>query len=186
MSNSYRVPTVGNTYFFTLVTHDRYPWLCHELARTALRAGIIHVRQKYPFAMDACVLLPNHLHCIWTLPESDHDYATRWKLIKSYVTRRCGKDLMRQADLRESRQNRQEGNLWQRGVQEHPIQNAADFVKHCDYIHYNPVRHGLCNLPQEWEFSSIHRFVEQGIYHVEWGKTENPSIETEIWDIQTN
>lgn len=173
----------GNTYFFTLVTHDRIPWLCHELARTSLRAAIFHVRQKYPFAMDACVLLPNHLHCIWTLPEGDRDYAIRWKLIKSYVTRRCSKDLMRGTDLSDSRQKRQEGNLWQPRFVEHQIQDEHDFVQHCHYIHYNPVQHGLCNNPQEWEFSSIHRFVQQGIDLREWTQGEIAIAGSDSWDV---
>lgn len=183
MSNFRRVPGAGETYFFTLVTHDRHSWLCHDLARTALRTAIVNVRQKHPFAMDACVLLPNHLHCIWTLPEGDREYANRWKLIKSYVTKRCGKDLMKHVELSEARQKRQEGNLWQRGFVEHTIKDEADFVEHCDYIHYNPVRHGLCHAAQEWEFSSIHRFVEQGVYQPGWGKVEKPIAATEIWDV---
>lgn len=180
MSNICRVPDSGETYFFTLVTRDRIPWLCHDLARTALRAAIFHVRQKYPFKMDACVLLPNHLHCIWTLPAGDRDYAIRWKLIKSYVTRRCGKDLMLDTNFS---QTHQVGNLWQPRFLEHSLQGEHDFIQHCDYIHYNPVRHGLCTHPQEWEFSSIHRFVEQGIHHRDWNQPATAIAGLNIWDV---
>ena len=61
----------GGTYFFTLVTYKRYPWLCNDIARSTLREGIEKVRIKYPFEIDAFILLPEHLHCIWTLPDGD-------------------------------------------------------------------------------------------------------------------
>jgi putative transposase len=183
MLNHHRASPFTDTYFFTLVTHDRRSWLCHDLARTALRTAFVNVRQKYPLAMDACVLLPNHLHCIWTLPEGDREYAKRWQFIKSYVTKRCGKDLMGDMELSAAQPKRQDSTLWQPRFWEHPIRDAAAFSQYCDYIHYNPVQHGLCNSPQEWEFSSIHRFVEQGIYQPNWGTTDVPMPEADILDV---
>jgi putative transposase len=87
MPNYRRNTIAGGTYFFTQVTHQRHPWLCSDTARVLLREAIVQVRQKYPLAIDALVLLPDHLHCIWTLPPGDSDYATRWRLIKTYVTK---------------------------------------------------------------------------------------------------
>ncbi|UBF30059.1 transposase (plasmid) [Kovacikia minuta CCNUW1] len=170
MTNYRRLTIAGGTYFFTLVTHQRRPWLCCDIARSTLRAAITHVRLTYPFVIEAMVLLPNHLHCIWTLPTGDSDYATRWRLIKAYVTKQAATKLKLDAQLSQSRQQRREGNLWQRRFWEYWIRDQQDFIRHCDYIHYNPVRHGLCRSPGEWKYSSFHRFVVQGIYPPDWGK----------------
>jgi len=182
MTNYHRITIAGGTYFFTQVTHQRYPWLCGNTARTLLRDAITHVRQKYPFTIDALVLLPDHLHCIWTLPPGDSDYATRWRLIKTYVTKHRTSTLAIDASINDSRQKRQESNLWQRRFWEHWIRNQADFVQHCDYIHYNPVKHGLCSAPTKWAYSSFHRFVAQGIYAADWGEMQAPEIAINIED----
>jgi putative transposase len=179
---SYRRSKIeGGTYFFTQVTHDRQPWLCSGVARSLLRSAFLKVRQKYPFAIDATVLLPDHIHCIWTLPPNDSDYATRWRLIKGDVTRRGASVLQVQATQSESRQKRGESNLWQRRFWEHQIRDDADFARHCDYIHYNPVGHGLCRQPRDWNYSSFHRYVAQGIYSIDWGMEEE-LMQLREWD----
>ncbi len=183
MSNYRRFTIAGGTYFFTQVTYQRQPWLCTDLACATLRAAITQVRQTYPFTIEAFVLLPNHLHCIWTLPEGDSDYATRWRLIKSYVTKRAASELGQTKTVSASRQKRREGVLWQRRFWEHLIRDEADFTRHCDYIHYNPVRHGLCHQPQNWQFSSVHRFVAQGIYPPNWGMNQALEVPVGIWDV---
>lgn len=183
MTHYRRHTLAGGTYFFTQVTHQRHPWLCREIARLTLRTAITHVRQNYPFAIDAIVLLPNHLHCIWTLPEADSDYATRWRLIKTYVTRHASQELRLKVKLSDSRCKRGESNLWQRRFWEHWIRDEADFVRHCDYIHYNPVRHGLCRTPGEWPYSSFHRFVAQGVYPPDWGQDAEPEMSMGIWEV---
>ncbi len=183
MVNYRRYTLAGGTYFFTLVTHQRYPWLCHDLARATLRAAVLHVKNTLPFTIDAMVLLPNHLHCIWTLPEGDSDYATRWRLIKTYVTKHAGQQLNPEGKLNNSRIKRREGTLWQRRFWEHWIRDETDYVRHCDYIHYNPVRHGLCRIPIEWEFSSFHRFVREGIYPADWGGGTEPEMPAGFWDV---
>jgi putative transposase len=183
MTHYRRLIVAGGTYFFTQVTHQRQPWLCTEIARTTLRAAITHIRQNYPFTIDAFVLLPNHLHCIWTLPAGDSDYATRWRLIKGYVTKQAASELNLDAKRSQSRQKRREGNLWQRRFWEHGIRNERDFIRHCDYIHHNPVRHGLCRKPGEWKYSSLHRFVAQGIYPPDWGQLGEPETPLGIWDV---
>lgn len=138
------------------------------------------MRQKYPFTIDALVLLPNHIHCIWTLPSGDSDYATRWRLIKTFVTKHCAKELEIDSETSTSRQKRQEGNLWQRRFWEHLIRDDLDFANHCDYIHYNPVKHGLCKAAKEWSYSSFHRFVTDGIYSEDWGVNITPDIPHDI------
>jgi putative transposase len=158
MPNYRRWKHPGRTYFFTLVTYRRIPWLCEDMARTALRQAILTVKQHHPFTIDAMVLLPDHLHCLWTLPEGDADYATRWRLIKSSVTRQCAPALALDADRCPSRQHRGEHNLWQRRFWESMIRDPQGFDQCIDYIHHNPVKHGLCQFPTEWPFSTIHRF----------------------------
>jgi putative transposase len=91
------------------------------------------------------------------------------RLVKTYVTRHYGKDLGLNLNVSTSRAKRKERNLWQRRFWEHLIRDEADFVQHCDYIHYNPVHHQLCQVPTDWQFSSVHRFIEQGIYPPSWG-----------------
>jgi putative transposase len=124
----------------------------------------------YPFSLDAIVLLPDHFHCIWTLPENDQNYANRWRYLKSFVTRNCKNKLKIHQTINPSRRKRQESNLWQRRYWEHLIKDEEDFERCCQYIHYNPVKHDLVRSPKDWEFSSFHRFVQQGIYPIDWGR----------------
>ena len=163
----------GACYFFTEVTYGRRPWLCLDLARNALRAAIVKVRRHHPFAIEAWVLLPDHLHCLWTLPESDSDYSTRWRLIKSAVTAEIG-HVVEASSVSVSRRKRGERSVWQRRFWEHTIRDEADFRIHCDYLHFNPVKHGLCAAPKLWPYSSFHRFVREGRYELEWGSQEVP------------
>ncbi len=180
---NYRRPNIsGGTYFITQVTYQRETWLCSEVARKALREAIERVREKYPFSIDAFVLLPEHFHCLWTLPPHDRDFSMRLRLIKTYVTKHYGQELVINREISLSRQKRRESNLWQRRFWEHLIRDERDFALHCDYIHYNPVRHGLCTNPQDWKFSSIHRFIDQGIYPANWGRDGSPEIPQQIWD----
>lgn len=182
MPNYRRAKVTGGTYFITQVTYNRQSWLISTIARQALRTAIMHVRQNYPFTINAFVLLPDHFHCLWTLPEEDKDISTRLRLIKTFVTKHYGDQLASNADISQSRHKRQERNVWQRRFWEHLIRDEIDFAKHCDYIHYNPVRHGLCSIPQEWLFSSIHRLMAQGIYPSNWGVSEIPDMPIGIWD----
>ena len=161
MPNYRRLYRPGGSYFFTHVTYQRYPWLCTDLGRQALRDAIIAVRRKYPSAMDAFVLLPDHLHCIWTLPDGDCNYAKRWRLIKLMVTKAYGQELALPSEKTASGERRREGNLWQRRYWEHCIQDERDFVNHCEYVHYNPVKHGLVESPTDWEFSSVHQYLRE-------------------------
>jgi putative transposase len=104
---NYRRPNIsGATYFITQVTYQREPWLCEDIARQALREAIQNVRKKYPFSIDAFILLPNHFHCLWTLPDNDHDFSVRLRLIKTYVTKNYGEKLAIQNPISQSRQKR--------------------------------------------------------------------------------
>ncbi len=167
---NYRRPAIaGGTYFITQVTYQRHPWLCTDNARHALRTAINQVRQNRPFLINAFVLLPDHFHCLWTLPQHDNDLSTHLRLIKTYVTRHYGIHLGLDLEISTSRTKRKERNLWQRRFWEHLIRDETDFAQHCDYIYYNPVHHQLCQVPTAWQFSSVHRFITQGIYPPNWG-----------------
>jgi len=179
MSRYRRADTPGATYFFTLVTYRRQPILCDAPIRTALRDAIHEVRTRRPFVVDAWVLLPDHLHCLWTLPPGDADFATRWSQVKRGVSMACGQQYRREAWLTASKMKHRESTLWQRRYWEHQIRNEADFVRHIDYIHYNPVKHGLCQAPSEWPYSTLHRYIEAGIVLADWGANV-PSIDGEF------
>jgi putative transposase len=151
---NYRRVRQGNTYFFTLVTYQRRPILTTEHAREKLREAIASVRSSHPFRIDAWVLLPDHLHCLWTLPEGDIDYSVRWGLIKKRFTQNM-KGLLPPAAICESRRNHRESGVWQRRFWEHMIRDDRDYAAHCDYIHWNPVKHGLAKIPGDWPWSTF-------------------------------
>lgn len=168
MSRYLRQRTPEGTYFFTVVTYHRQPILCQVEAMRCLLSSIGTVRRRLPFEMEAWVILPDHLHCIWSLPEGDADYSRRWALIKLQFTKAMGSSL----SLRErsaSRIKRHEGAIWQRRFWEHQIRDAGDFEAHVHYIHFNAVRHGLVRKPVDWPHSSFQRFVKKGVYRSDWG-----------------
>ena len=119
---------------------------------------------------DAVCLLPEHLHCIWTLPEGDADYAVRWKNIKRLFTRSYLKQVGPGGARNASRQRRGEAAIWQRRFWEHTIRDEADLNRHLDDIHFNPVKHGLVQRVADWPWSSFHRYVRLGFYDREWGE----------------
>jgi putative transposase len=169
MSNYRRSKSPGASYFFTLVTHYRRPLLIKPESRLALREMIKEVRHSHPFNVDAWVLLPDHMHCIWTLPENDHDFSKRWGLIKAGFTKKLGAVFHRDELMSESRRNHREAAIWQRRFWEHQIRDETDYRNHIDYIHYNPVKHGLVDQVRNWPYSTFHRYVEQGLYPDDWG-----------------
>ncbi|MDB9496952.1 transposase [Spirulina major CS-329] len=177
MSNYRRFKVSGGTYFITQVTYQREKWLCQDIGRQALREAILKVKSKYPFSLDAVVLLPDHFHWIFTLPPDDHDFSVRLRLIKTHVTKHYRNRIDIKRNISRSRRQRQEKNLWQRRFWEHLIRDEHDFARHCDYIHYNPVHHGLCISPQDWTFSTIHRFIQEGVYPPDWGGSDEITVE---------
>jgi len=130
MSNYRRAKTKGGTYFFTVVTFRRQKILCDELVRNALRIGIKNVQSTNPFTIDAWVLLPDHLHCIWTLPQNDANFGVRWAMIKRHVTKTCGPALYRDEWMTASKRRRKESTIWQRRFWEHQIRDEQDYEKH--------------------------------------------------------
>jgi putative transposase len=157
----------GAAFFFTVVTHGRRRFLCDEANIKLIRESLQHVINRHPFTVDAFVLLPDHLHCIWTLPENDADFSMRWRQIKSYFSRKYHDECKGgQAEVPLSTGKQA---IWQHRFWEHQIRDENDFVKHVEYIHFNPVKHGLANSPKAWPHSTFHRFVQQGIYPGDWG-----------------
>lgn len=165
-----RSQTPGATYFFTVVTYDRKRILCSDENPGRLKQAMKSVKVDHPYTIDAIVLLPDHLHCIWTLPQGDNDFSTRWMLIKSKFTRTCA-DSVREISNYSRIQKREQG-IWQRRFWEHQIRDDQDYMRHVDYIHYNPVKHGLAKSPMDWKYSSFHRYVKDGTYHPDWGAKE--------------
>ena len=162
-----RLKIAGGTYFFTIVTHDRRKFLCEPDNISLLRNAFRYVMQRHRFTIDAIVILPDHLHAIWTLPDGDWDFSTRWRLIKNYFSRQC--DPKYRGKISTSRAKKQEQSIWQRRFWEHQIKDENDYNNHVNYIHYNPVKHGLVTAPKDWEYSSFHRYVKNGIYPLDWG-----------------
>lgn len=158
----------GGLYFFTVNTYKKQPVLVEDGIRNALRDGINLARQSHPFSIDAWVLLPDHLHCIWRLPEEDGNFSLRWSIIKRHVTKYS--ETQRHHSIRRSvsRKNRNEGSLWQRRFWEHQIRDEADYRKHIDYIHWNPIKHGYVKQLKDWPYSTFHRYVAQGLYSEDW------------------
>ncbi len=171
----------GGTYYFTVVTFLRQPILVTGLARAILHWSWEDVRGRFPFRTDGICLIPDHLHCVWTLPIGDTDYSTRWKEIKRLFTREYTA-LMGLAYARTaSRENRRESTIWQRRFWEHTIRDDGDLERILDYIHYNPVKHGLAKSVSEWRWSSFYRFVEEGLYDPDWGNQET-NIPDPTWE----
>jgi putative transposase len=153
----------GATYFFTVNLAERQRDL---LVRhiDALRHAVRKTRQAHPFDIVAMVVLPDHLHAIWTLPADDAGYPLRWALIKAGFSRQLPKNEL----IRDSRVRKRERSIWQRRYWEHQIRDDADLQAHVDYIHYNPVKHSYVQRPVDWPFSTIHRYIRLGWAASDW------------------
>ena len=164
----------GTTYFFTVNTYRRQQLLTHPDVLATLRTSFRTVRAQHPFRIDALVVLPDHLHSLWTLPPGDADYAVRWSLIKRQVSQ-ASRHLVDQSQSA-SRSKRREIGFWQRRYWEHLIRNELDFERHVDYVHYNPVKHGLVEHVRDWPYSSFHRYVRLGMCPIDWAGGETVEI----------
>jgi putative transposase len=152
----------GGTFFFTVTLEDRRSKILVgqvDHLRNALRAA----RRERPFTIDAIVILPDHLHAIFTLPQGDFDFSGRWRRIKGHFSSAL-------IDAAVELDRRPNGGLalWQRRFWEHTIRDEADFSRHVDYIHFNPVKHGYVQCVRDWPHSSFHRFVKEGILPNDW------------------
>ena len=173
MSTYRRSNTAGGSYFFTVVTQQRRPFLCAPDVLAALRCAIQHTRQTLPFTIDAWVVLPDHMHAIWTLQQGEANFGKRWGVIKSQVTKACRgqvEALAKTSEIQsESQENQHESALWQRRFWEHQIRDETDFTQHMNYVHFNPLKHGLVQRVRDWPHSTFHRSVKQEVYAQDWG-----------------
>ncbi|MEJ1096728.1 MULTISPECIES: transposase [unclassified Pseudoxanthomonas] len=161
----YRRPgTPGATWFFTVNLAERHGNTRLITHVDALRRSFALVRRRHPFHIEAIVVLPDHLHCLWRLPDGDADNATRWGLIKAGFSRTLPHD----ERISASRRSRGERGIWQRRFWEHQIRDDDDYAAHVDYIHYNPVKHRHAETAAAWPYSSFHTFVTKGIYPSDW------------------
>ena len=159
-----RIKISGASYFFTVNLAERNSHLLVTHV-DLLREAVRYVKNTHPFVIDAMVIMPNHLHALWTLPENDSDYSTRWGLIKSSFSRQ----IPAIERVSNSRQRKGERGVWQRRFWEHLIRDDADYENHIDYIHYNPVKHGYVKRACDWQHSSIHRYIKAGVLNAHWG-----------------
>jgi putative transposase len=152
----------GGTYFFTVTLKNRRATILIDHIE-ALRAAFRKTMEARPFVIDAMVVLPDHIHTIWSLPIEDRDYAGRWRSIKSGFTHainKAGEPLVRNA--------KGEYSVWQRRYWEHTIHSDADLSRHVEYIHFNPVKHGWVENVREWPYSTFHKYVEKKMYPSDW------------------
>jgi putative transposase len=157
-----RIPRAS--YFFTVNLAERAGNDLLIKHIDALREAFRLTKQAHPFLIEAMVVLPEHLHCVWRLPADDDDFPMRWRLIKACFSRM----LPHGERVSASRMRKGERGIWQRRYWEHAIRDEPDLHRHLDYIHYNPVKHGYVQRPIDWPYSSFRRYVERGHYSADW------------------
>ena len=162
----------GGTYFFTVVTHGRRPILTDPLGRACMRAAFRRVRTRWPFEIVAIVLLPEHLHAVWQLPPGDDNYSLRWQKIKEHFTRRFIAAGGREGRRGASRTRKRERAIWQRRFWEHTCRDEDDLKRAVDYVHWNPLKHGIVTDVAQYPWSSFHRYVRLGEYDGSWGRCD--------------
>jgi putative transposase len=165
MSNYRRSLVPGGTYFFTVTLADRRTTLLTDAISELRRAYSITMR-RMPFRTVAICVLPDHLHAIWALPAGDANYSRRWSLLKSQFSM-----AIPAAGRSSSKARRREKGIWQRRFWEHQIRDEADLNRHIDYIHHNPVKHGLVTRVADWPYSGFHRHVRDGVIPGDWAGT---------------
>jgi len=168
MSDYRRAYVPGGTFFLTLVMYNRLSLLADSRNISQLRRALVTVRQEHPFEVIAAVVLPDHLHFLWTLPPSDPNFSKRVGRLKVLFTQSLQGQPIVPQNVSHSRLSHRESNVWQRRFWEHTIRDERDFQQHLDYIHYSPVKHGLTPCPHLWAYSSFGRWVQQGAYAVDW------------------
>lgn len=168
MPNYRRAFVPGGTFFFTVVTYNRYPLFDDVTAVRLLGQAIREEQQSHPFTIDAIVLLPDHLHTIWTLPHGDSNYSARIGRIKTAFSSkwRDAGGIEQQVTAAEEREGR--AGIWQKRFWEHTCEDVEDFDTRFDYIHFNPVKHGYVECPVDWPHSSFRRWVQKGVLDNRW------------------
>ena len=164
MSQYRRLWCPGGTYFFTVNLSQRgdNDLLLRHI--NELRSVVANVKRRHPFVIHAWVVLPDHMHCVIELPHGDADFATRWRLIKAGFSRLLSKT--EYCPL--NRKRRGERGIWQRRFWEHLIRDESDYRMHVDYVHINPLKHGLVECLKEWPYSTFHKWVKAGVYPIDW------------------
>jgi putative transposase len=152
----------GGTFFFTVTLQNRKSALLVEQVHL-LKEAFRRVKSQYPFYIKAYVILPEHLHMIWELPPDDWNYSQRWQQIKAHFSK-----LVYKSGIELSKTKHNEYRLWQRRFWEHTIKDVRDFESHINYIHYNPIKHGLVNDLHDWPYSSFHHYVQRGLLSKNW------------------
>ena len=158
----------GGTFFLTLVTYNRTPLFSEPENVSRLRRIVATVKSEMPFEITGAVVLPEHMHFIWTLPPNDTAYSKRVGRLKVLFTQSLRGHRQLPKNVSSSRRKHRESDVWQRRFWEHTIRDAGDFEQHLDYIHYNPVKHGLVLCPHSWPYSSFHWWVRKRGYTVDW------------------
>jgi putative transposase len=152
----------GHSVFLTLVTYNRTPWFADEQCIEVLLHSMQWAKTKYPFRHIAHAILHDHLH--WMLrPEPDTKVSDLVAALKRDVSWR----------LKESSHT---GPFWQNRFYDHIIRDDDDFARHLDYVHFNPVKHGLVRSPGEHRWSSFSEWVKRAVYPKEWGSIEPERI----------
>ena len=169
MPKYHRVYIPGSSVFLTLVTYHRTPIFQDPENIQRLRWATAMTKTDMEFEITAAVILPDHIHFMWTLPEEDTNYSKRVGRLKVLLTQSLRGSQSLPKDVCISRQKHRESNVWQRRFWEHTIRDEADWIKHLNYIHFNPVKHQLVRCPHQWEYSSFHRYVREGYYSEDWG-----------------
>ena len=175
MPNYRRAHVPGGSYFFTVVTNRRAPLFATSQARCLLGSLIRRCQLKWPFTINALVLLPEHLHTIWSLPPGDHEYPKRLGWLKKEFTKEWIRMGGPEEEISDGRRRENRRGIWQPRYWEHAIEDETDFERHFDYIHYNPVKHGHVKCPRDWPWSSFHRWVARDVYPENWACWKNGS-----------
>jgi putative transposase len=169
MSDYRRYFVPGATYFFTIVTYKRRPLFADAVNIQRLRDSISIAKNELPFEINAAVVLPDHMHFIWSIPHGDDNYSKRIGRMKVEFTRMYHGRAELPRNVSRSRRKRHESDVWQRRFWEHTIEDEHDFDRHFDYIHYNPVKHELVSCPHAWTPTTFHHWVAKGVYDQFWG-----------------
>jgi putative transposase len=173
---SYRRNYHGKYFFFTVVTACRRSLFEDDASRAILSKALRQTLAERPVETTAMVLLPDHLHMIWRMFEGDKDYSTRIAMIKKRVTTAFLAAGGTEMAVPPGKRRKRYRGVWQPKFWEHTIKNARDFHMHVDYIHLNPVKHGLVERVGDWPWSSFHRYVRRGWYEPDWqGRVDLPA-----------
>jgi len=169
MPNYRRAYVPGGTFFITIVTYRRRSILAEPENVARLRTALRQVMGEAPFHIPAAVVLPDHAHFLWCLPQGDSNYPRRVGQMKILFTRSMQDQSESLNEISRSRHRHRESNIWQRRYWEHTVRNEDEFEAYLDYIHYNPVKHSLTTCPHLWPFSSFGSWVRAGYHAQQWG-----------------